>query len=1117
MAALEWLGKVFQGPQKTRGLSGAQRAMVALDGTNSFYNFRLQRHFSALGPTRSAESLWYTHDDVETRTGLGVHLADALTDGHRFSDVLVILAEEDHDALMASGGLEHLGAVLSEKLSAFLAQSAFSAQVHHDVVLVRDGSEELGGQHFGLMDGEFITGLVPNYYRPQSGSSRAVIGVHANVPGAWEGYRPVARLYDDQVLFTLGNHWLDNFSHPSLGEAALYHLKLDEVGSFVHYLNPDVQGRYRIDTTVRDGTNIISVSTADGQPLVHLVLTAVTADAVEAGPRKKRETILPSLHDEQIFTMTERGALLQKVHFSKIMLGYDVHADIRGQLGTGVEDRALSFRVREDAVSVAAFVDGVEVNGTPLASGDAVPLDGDVVIRVQAQELRYRDLRGIQVEGWPYLGEIHRPASSAYLSFGDRHPIGRARDCAVVLPDEPRNDNIVWRPQVAEGSTIRSKSGEIPKANFYTDSIMVGSEHAELDLSGATPTLHALHARCFTFIRRQGEIIPVHPLGDEGHNHEQELRSGDELLIGNCLFRVEYALEEPELPELLPEAIQAEEGASARQSLHSLDPSALHPVESDDPSGRQSLYSLDTSALEPIEEESLGWDGVEERPTTEEVDVMAAYLGRRPEVVDDLDDEWPYRPKLGGGVARRAHQMPHLGGGAPIVSRTEEPQRRPRMSIADVPDPRAVPEEVQLPDDLPRRVYDSIIDFPDDYDDEAPTSFEVIDQLPDGAVAGSLGAHAPSIGLPEVPARAAEEIEAPVEVEAEAPVAFEAPVEAEASVAFEAQVEADAPVAFEALVEAEAPVAVETPVEAEAPVAVEPPVEAEAPAEVEQPIEVADAAPSEPKVSSVVAPAPAAPEAVAPPVASFKEATPSSSGPQVHHSSQVVEVLDSQAQFELGRSIRLVLKGWSIKGSAVVGNHAGADVILPENRIDDAQVFAARDYLRFQVRGRRMNAEVLDASEVRVAGASVDVGAIGTVADTSIGIIRRDDFGDEDFQVVMSLAPDARLPDPRAALLSVDMDHEPLAASLFTLGLPRNSDRHLNLGGIEVTARCDGARVTLRDYLASYRIGEGGFRPFFVSKSAGRFQTAPEDGSDIELSVGDQLMVGHAIYEVIGS
>ena len=73
-----------------------------------------------------------------------------------------------------------------------------------------------------------------------------MLAVYVNLPGVWEGYQEVGRLYSDQVLYTIGNSWLDNFSHPSLKEGALYRLNRNSDGSFVHVVSPDLQDQYQV-------------------------------------------------------------------------------------------------------------------------------------------------------------------------------------------------------------------------------------------------------------------------------------------------------------------------------------------------------------------------------------------------------------------------------------------------------------------------------------------------------------------------------------------------------------------------------------------------------------------------------------------------------------------------------------------------------------------------------------------------------------------------------------------------------------------------------------------------------------------------------------------------------
>jgi hypothetical protein len=225
----------------------------------------------------------------------------------------------------------------------------------------------------------------------------------------------------------------------------------------------------------------------------------------------------------------------------------------------------------------------------------------------------------------------------------------------------------------------------------------------------------------------------------------------------------------------------------------------------------------------------------------------------------------------------------------------------------------------------------------------------------------------------------------------------------------------------------------------------------------------------------------------------------------------VVSVDERAARFELGRPLHLVVSGWMAAGRFVLGNHDAADGVVPENRMRPDQAFMARDYLSVTVKGRKARAEILAPSEVMVD----DLGPDGTLDDAdgrTFDILRRDDSGDEDFAVRLTLGTDKALPDPRARLLKADV-RDALAAALLTRGLPRGPARTLEIGGLRFDARWDGTHVTLSGYLDSYRRGDG-FHPFFVSAGGGRFTTAPEDGADIVLAPGDRLVIDATVVDI---
>ncbi|MBT3221703.1 MAG: hypothetical protein HN348_21710, partial [Proteobacteria bacterium] len=224
----------------------------------------------------------------------------------------------------------------------------------------------------------------------------------------------------------------------------------------------------------------------------------------------------------------------------------------------------------------------------------------------------------------------------------------------------------------------------------------------------------------------------------------------------------------------------------------------------------------------------------------------------------------------------------------------------------------------------------------------------------------------------------------------------------------------------------------------------------------------------------------------------------------------VVAIDDDDAQFELGREAQLVQVGWMVNGTVVCGNHTKADLILPENRLVEGQEFLAMDYFLLQVRGRRGFVEILEHTEVLVDGDEPEEDRFDQIRDFEIEVIRRDDRGEEDFNIRLDITEDRSLPDPRARLVRID-NEDPLVAALITKGLPKGAERVIRCGKMEITLFYDGDGVTISNYLDTYRHGEG-FKPFFVQRGKKRFKTAPEDGVDIELQVGDRLVIGNAVY-----
>ncbi len=1177
--AFEWVAGLFQSDQ-TRGLSGDSASSVALDDANPYYNYRLRRHLAEGDIVHDPGLLWYTSPYVKQRTGLGTHVGAEVGEGvANYTDVLLILSHEDYARSRKVSGEpwdDVASRTLSQEFDNFCRRESFNRlHVHRQLGfrVLCDGSDEMAGQSLGLQRGEFITGLLPNLYTGPVRGSYPVIGIHVNLPGVWDGYQEVGRLHNDQILFTLGSHWLDNFSHPSLLEAALYRLQQYPDGSFVHIINPDLQDRYQVTSTDQGGASVLTLATRDGQPLAYVVLAVIDPPLTKPGaeptqedsaaprpgialptpaPAKKAavkksdpipsvappmliddqlqpvaneqatglggKTIIPDAPSERIFTLQERGALLQKVHFSAFMLGYDVYMGTHGELGTVVDSVAATFQVRKRMVSLVAHVGDVAVDGTELAPGVEHPLDKDVIIEFSNQTLEYRDLRGLRVDGWPYVGEIRRPASSTYMIWGEEYQIGRSRECRVVLPDEPRNDNIHWKAKVGDGATIRARTGEIPKSRFYTDSIMVASEHATIDLDKDEPRVVCTARHCHVYVRRDAEIVPLFPSTSGREPQALDIAPGDEVLIGNCLFQIGFTHGEAVAPAPAPRIELSPDSLVDAVDAPNFDETANSEIDEPEPKPVAAENSEPPIIEEPPAEEPPPPPAQEEPPPppVQEEPPPPPIVEPPPPPDDDESEEEEAKRKRrerrrDKSIAKDAPSAFGLGEEgvepAPVPLQTGEMDsilgdaatvERAEADFGDAPAGIEQPSEDEAPAE-------------DDPEDEAPEDEAPEDEAPAAAEPEVLASRPPSLDnahLPDIDSLSDEDdptIPGMV-LPRETMAALDTSDEENATTRVE-------PPSLTEIDESEDAGWDEEDWESDTS-NIPPSDPGEDPGAIDEPeadpLHTAEVPPPFPEVEAVEEtpePPPPPEEPEEPPPVEPAPAADAQDG------RTVLYVDDDAAQFELGRPLHLVMIGWMVNGEVLCGNHSDAEMALPESRMLASQTFEATDYFRLKIRGRKGRMEIISPEELLIDEDDPTETIYESPESNIIDVIRRDDAGEEDFAVRMQIVQDRRLPDPRARFVSIDYE-DPLAAALITKGLPKGKPRTLDLGRIKATFAYDGSSVVVSDYIGTYQIDDG-YHPFFVQKDTARYKTAPEDGSDIVLTGGDRIVVGIAVYALL--
>jgi hypothetical protein len=526
------------------GLSGIPSLQLSSNPDRDWFLRFLRTHFTTLSLVTHPERIWSPSTSPGKGGGLESHLMSLAPGGVlSASQMVVLLSGPEFDEAVEMRGQSWITEVekqLQSRVDTLVTERKLRTARPGGrlrVCLLRDGDRALGGRVLNLLPGEFVTTLLPNQH---VGQESACLGVYVHIPGAWEGFRPVQSVQVDQLLYTFGNHWLDNFHHPSLKEAALYQLRLDESGRWVHSIHPDHREDFVLKRTSQNGAmDVLTLCEANGRSLMDVQLVALgrTLDGVKSSSDviEGLTSVVPDGGARGLLSLEECGVLLQKIHFPQVMKGYEVYLSKEGNLSTSGEDVAAVLEIRSDQAVLLSKHPALHVNAKSLAPGERVDLRGLCEIAIDGHVLYYKDLSSVKASGWPYLGEIRRGGWQSHLPLGGAYTIGRDPSAWVRLPDVADNRNIRWTDE-GDSRSVASRTGTFARKDFYTDSIMVASTHAVVDLcNGATVKNEAKF--CHVYVRRASAVISLMPKRKAGL-HQFQLRTGDELLVGNCVFSV---------------------------------------------------------------------------------------------------------------------------------------------------------------------------------------------------------------------------------------------------------------------------------------------------------------------------------------------------------------------------------------------------------------------------------------------------------------------------------------------------------------------------------------------------------------------------------------------------
>ncbi|MDP7114850.1 MAG: FHA domain-containing protein [Myxococcota bacterium] len=541
---------------------GGERWLLVDDPDNGYYNFRLMR-FAADGDlVRYPDHIWSTATRWGRPGGLREHLGELARrlDGTLYADVLIILSAEDRRRELEHGAAsweEGLQALVERQIGRLCQQQGWrmaDPRRGPRLRVIGDGEPAMGGQPLGLQAGEFATALMPNLYHGPGEGSTPFASVYIRVPreaGGAGGFRQVGVFHDDQLAFTVGSHWLDNGRDAELPGPALYTLhRPPGHPEMLHRLNPDLADAYRLRQTAGPQGDTVTVEDgAGGAPVLEVMLIPANVSrpseaAAGTGGTLVPEgvsvgdglTLIPEPEPDPRVILSRRALLVQRVHFPRVMGGYQLDIGDDGSVAPQLPEPAARVLVDGEQIELRPLRAGVTVDGEELSADRTFPLTGERDIGLSRGRLTYRSCTHDDPR-WPYLGEFSVPAEPHELELGSAFRIGRdRRKCEIALPDRGIHENIHWLPTVDPRGTIPTRGGEVEVASFTTDSIMVAGRHAEIDLRGSEPKVRALSRACPVFVRRRtGARLRL--IAKEGAT-AQPLRQGDELLVGNTLFRV---------------------------------------------------------------------------------------------------------------------------------------------------------------------------------------------------------------------------------------------------------------------------------------------------------------------------------------------------------------------------------------------------------------------------------------------------------------------------------------------------------------------------------------------------------------------------------------------------
>ena len=445
------------------------------------------------------------------------------------SEVIIFLNEQDFTRISRSWYTQCLD-IISPLYFALIRDRNITQRFDNNV---RFGFSPDGhnGLELGLKENEFAIGLFDNRHK-ETEDSLPLVAIKAHISAQSDTFQDLGVLYNDQIAWTLGAHPLDTKRMEKLQIPCALQISQNEHGELSFRTNPAYE--YLGMKPVPNFINRRQLVYRDR------VLMTLLFETQELNRRTLDKSMMLNVATETLqlslskIQLHNKGALFQKNRFPQWMEGYRLYLHRGYELNTTKEKALAAFRVQNNCIYFQNLRPPCFVDDGILEANKEIELKDGMQINSSGLLFSFYMHPFAKQKNWPYLGEISYEPTSTQFAYGSSYRIGRAPTCEISLVNGNDNSNIIWRPELIGKKHLPFRDKFIPKSSISTYSIMVGPEHAVLDIKG-DPSLYILHKKYPAFIRRGEQVLSL-----STSERKKAILSGDEILVGNQVFGIYF-------------------------------------------------------------------------------------------------------------------------------------------------------------------------------------------------------------------------------------------------------------------------------------------------------------------------------------------------------------------------------------------------------------------------------------------------------------------------------------------------------------------------------------------------------------------------------------------------